>query len=106
MTNIDSPAGERVPNNASVTITIPVHNGADFVEAAVRSALAQNYEPLEVLVVDNASTDETPRVVGAICDERLSYERFEAFLPVAGSWARALELARGDMVLVMSADNE
>lgn len=95
-----------MPNNPSVTVTIPVHNGADFIGTAVRSALAQTYEPLEVLIVDNASTDETPQIVGAIADERLSYQRFEEFLPVAGSWARALSLAQGDMVMVMSADNE
>src|SRR5690606_34215449 len=102
MTNLDSSPGERVTDKPSVTIIIPVHNGAHFIGAAVRSALAQRYAPLEVLVVDNASTDETPQIVGAIRDQRLTYIRCEEFLPVAGSWARAAAMAQGDMAMVMS----
>ena len=42
-----------------VTVGLPVYNGEDFVEEALRSILAQDYADLEVLVADNASTDDT-----------------------------------------------
>ena len=50
-------------------VVVPVFNGAAFVEGAVRSALAQTYRDLEVVVVNDGSTDDTPTVV-----ERLAAE--------------------------------
>lgn len=89
-----------------VTITIPVYNGAEHIGRAVASALAQDYEHLTVLVVDNCSTDETVQILCQFDDPRLVVKRFDEFLPLAANWDRALQAAEGDLVLVMSADNE
>jgi len=45
------------------TVVIPVHNGADFVEQAIDSALAQDGVSVQVVVVDDASTDETSAIL-------------------------------------------
>jgi glycosyltransferase involved in cell wall biosynthesis len=50
---------------------IPAYNIAPFIAEAVQSALAQTLRDLEVIVVDDGSTDDTPAVLGAIRDERL-----------------------------------
>lgn len=42
-----------------VTIGIPVHNNAKYIQEALASALAQEYEPLEIIVVDDQSTDDS-----------------------------------------------
>lgn len=46
-----------------VSVTIPVYNGAEYVSDAIQSVLAQTYEAWELCVVDDGSTDETPRVL-------------------------------------------
>lgn len=49
--------------NPSLTIVIPVHNRADIVEATLRSVEAQTLRPLRLILVDNASNDDTPAVL-------------------------------------------
>lgn len=49
----------------SVSVVVPVFNGALFVAQAIQAILLQDYAPIEVVVVDDGSTDETPRVVAA-----------------------------------------
>ena len=47
------------PRETLVTIGLPVFNGGPFVEEALRSILTQDHDELEVLIADNASTDDT-----------------------------------------------
>jgi glycosyltransferase involved in cell wall biosynthesis len=46
-----------------VSVVIPVYNGARFLDAALASVFAQTHRPIEVIVVDDGSTDETPAVL-------------------------------------------
>jgi glycosyltransferase involved in cell wall biosynthesis len=47
-----------------VSVVVPVYNGANFVAQAIEAILAQNYERVEVVLVDDGSVDETPEIVG------------------------------------------
>jgi glycosyltransferase involved in cell wall biosynthesis len=47
----------------SVSAVLPVHNGADFVAQAIESIYAQTVLPTEVIVVDDGSTDDTPKIL-------------------------------------------
>jgi glycosyltransferase involved in cell wall biosynthesis len=89
----------------AVCIAIPVYDGAAYIADAVESALAQEYDNLRVVVVDNASTDGTGEVVARYRDERLIYRRFEEHVPVARNYARALDASEAACVLLLASDN-
>lgn len=59
----------------TVSIGLPVYNGANFLEAAVDSILKQGFEDFELIISDNASTDETPEICQLFAkrDERVRY---------------------------------
>jgi len=50
-------------NNPSISVIIPVYNGAAFIGEALASIAAQHYTPLEIIVVDDGSTDTTAAAV-------------------------------------------
>jgi glycosyltransferase involved in cell wall biosynthesis len=85
-----------------VTILIPVYNGERFLAEAIESALDQTHEPLEVIVVDDGSTDGSAAVAESYPDVRLI--RTENGGPGA---ARNLGIAaaRGDAVANLDADD-
>ncbi len=89
-----------------VTIAIPTYNRSDgYLREALESALAQDYEALEIVVVDNASTDSTGAYVSSVADERLRYIRNETNLGVNGNFNACLEHARGEYFLLLHDDD-
>ena len=88
-----------------VSICIPTYNMAQYLAAAVESALAQEVDDLEVVVADDASTDETPELCRRYDDRRFRVVRSEVQLRQAGNWNRCLDLARGELIVLLHADD-
>jgi glycosyltransferase involved in cell wall biosynthesis len=89
-----------------VTIAIPTFNRASWLKDCVHLALSQTYQQFEVLVSDNASTDETERVLKEFSDEKLRVLRQETNIGLLPNWNACLEAARGDYVIFVSDDDK
>jgi glycosyltransferase involved in cell wall biosynthesis len=87
------------------SVVIPTHNRLDLLRDAVETVLRQDYSQWELVIFDNASSDDLTGYVKSICDKRIRYERSDDFLPVCDSWNRAINLATGDYVTLLGDDD-
>ncbi len=92
---------------ALISIILPVHNGATTIGQAVDSCLQQTHEDLELILVDDASTDDTAAILDrrAAGDERIRLAHGERNLGVAAAFQLGLSLARGHWIARMDADD-
>jgi glycosyltransferase involved in cell wall biosynthesis len=74
--------------------------------AAIESVLDQSFKDLELVVSDDASSDATSEVCKRYSDRRFRVVRSETRLGQSGNWNRCVELARGDYVILLHADDE
>lgn len=102
--------GRRIDNSrlknisTFVSVAIPVYNRASYLVDAVNSALSQNYDNFEVVVVDDGSTDNTAEAVRQFNDSRLRYVLKEhSGAPATRN--RCIAEARGDYVLWLDSDD-
>jgi glycosyltransferase involved in cell wall biosynthesis len=86
-----------------VSVVIPTYNAARFLPQAIGSVLGQTYRDLEVVVVDNDSTDETPELMAGY-GAPVRYFRQDNRGP-AGSRNRGLAESRGRWVAFLDADD-
>jgi glycosyltransferase involved in cell wall biosynthesis len=89
-----------------VGVYIPAYNAAPFVEKAIRSVLGQTFGDFELLVVDDASTDETQRVVAPyLSHPKVMYVRNEHNLGMSGNWNKGVSLLANKYVAKLDADD-
>lgn len=77
------------------SICIPTYNRQEMLGQAIRSALNQTYENIEIVVSDNASVDETAQLVAGFKDSRIRYFCNDTNVGAAANWERCVTLARG-----------
>jgi glycosyltransferase involved in cell wall biosynthesis len=90
-----------------VTCGVTAFNAAATIERAVRSALAQTWRPIEVVVVDDASEDDTPRILAGLAERHPEVRvfRLETNSGVAAARNRILAEARGEFVAFFDDDD-
>lgn len=90
-----------------VSVIVPAYNAAETLDAAVRSALAQTEPDLEVVIVDDASTDSTFAVASALAgaDMRVRVLRNAVNSGASASRNRAIESSTGNWIALLDADD-
>jgi GT2 family glycosyltransferase len=88
----------------TVSIVMPAYNAAEYIEDAIHSALAQTYRDLEIVVVDDGSTDNTRHLVSAIGDARIRYIH-QANAGQSAAINHGAELATGQYIKILDADD-
>ncbi len=104
------PGGSVAPSgpwSPLVSVILPVYNMAGHLPRAIDSILAQTYEHLELILIDDGSSDETPAIVAdyARRDARVRAFRNPTNLGLIATLNRGLALAHGELIARQDADN-
>ena len=89
-----------------VSVVLPTRNRAAMIPLALRSVLRQTVAALEVLVIDDASTDETPRVLAELADDRIRVLRQDSWGGAAAARNRAIRESRAEFIAFLDDDDE
>lgn len=106
---INGPAiGSVAATRPLVSVGVPVYNGENFIEPAIRSVLSQTLDDLELIISDNASTDRTAAICRdyAASDRRVVYRRNAQNLGAAPNYDLAFAMARGRYFKWLAHDDE
>ncbi|MGH7413149.1 MAG: glycosyltransferase family 2 protein [Candidatus Rokuibacteriota bacterium] len=95
------------PADPRVSICIPTYNGSEFLRQALDSALAQTVADVEVVVVDDGSTDDTYTIAQGCArgDPRLRVMRNQTNLGLTGNWNQCVRQARGEWIKFLFQDD-
>jgi glycosyltransferase involved in cell wall biosynthesis len=88
-----------------VSVVIPTYNYARFIEATIESVIGQTCSDLEIIVVDDASSDDTAGVVAAIADDRIRYLRHDVNKGPSAARNTGLAEASGTFVTCIDSDD-
>jgi len=88
----------------NITILITAYNEQNNIKFAIKSCLRQSYDRVEVLVVNDGSTDATGRVAGQIRDERVRVVNLERVGRIT-ALNKGIEVSRGNLVAILDADD-
>jgi glycosyltransferase involved in cell wall biosynthesis len=94
-------------DNILVSILIPVYNRENLIENTVKSAINQTYKNIEIIIVDNKSTDNTWLVLEklAIEDERIKIFQNHTNVGPVRNWKRCIDEARGAYGKILWSDD-
>lgn len=86
--------------NELVSICIPIYNGEEFLEESIKCAINQTYEHLEILIVDDCSTDNSNEIIKKLTnqDKRIKYFKNEKNIGLVANWNKSIQLSKGDWV--------
>lgn len=91
--------------NPLVSVVIPTYNRGYCIEGCIRGALAQSYAEIEIIVVDDASRDDTRERVSRIADPRVSLVIHEHNCGGAAARNTGIRQARGDYIAFLDSDD-
>jgi glycosyltransferase involved in cell wall biosynthesis len=89
-----------------VSVCIPVYNGSNFILDCIESILSQSYTNIELLIVDNCSTDSTPEIIKKVKDDRIRYVKNEVNIGAINNFSKCVQEARGEYFVLLPHDDK
>jgi glycosyltransferase involved in cell wall biosynthesis len=88
-----------------VSVVLPTYNRAGILKRSIQSVLSQSYTGFELIIVDDASTDQTGEVVKGFDDGRIRYEKLSSNVGAAEARNVGIRLARGEIIAFQDSDD-
>jgi len=93
-------------STAFISVIMPVYNRAEFIGEAIQSILSQTYKNFELIIIDDASTDNTLKVISEFTDDdRILLLKNKKNEGVAATRNRGIEIAKGEFIAFMDSDD-
>lgn len=91
--------------NLLFSIVIPTFNGQEYIETCIKSILANKSREIEIIVIDDCSTDATFEIVNNFHDYRLKSYKNNSRLGMQANYEKALELTKGEWISYIGQDD-
>jgi glycosyltransferase involved in cell wall biosynthesis len=88
-----------------VSIIIPTFNRAKLLERAIKSVLGQSYKAIEIVIIDNHSTDNTDEVVNKFNSEKIIYLKIHNYGSIAASRNYGIQNSTGEYIAFLDSDD-
>lgn len=92
-------------NEPLVSVIIPTYNRGRLILNSVTSVLNQTYKNIELIVVDDCSTDDTEKTVKSIDDSRIKYIKLEKNSGACVARNKGIEISRGEFIAFNDSDD-
>ncbi len=91
--------------NPTISVIMPAYNAQEYIKEAIESILNQTYSDFEFIIINDGSTDKTEDIILSFNDPRIKYIKNSHNLGIVKSLNRAIDLAKGDYIARMDADD-
>lgn len=88
-----------------VSVIMPAYNAEKYIKEAIDSILGQTFEDFEFIILNDCSQDRTEQIIQSYSDSRIVYLKNEQNMGVAATLNRGLEVATGEYIARMDADD-
>ena len=88
-----------------VSVCIPIYNCEDYISQAIESVLGQTFTDLELIIIDNDSSDKSLELIKTYSDPRIRVIENDRNIGLEANWNLALAEARGEYIKLLPADD-
>jgi len=88
-----------------VSVILPTYNGAKYIKETLESVINQTHKNLEIIIIDDCSTDDTVKIITSFTDTRIKFYQNETNLGIAENTNKALNYATGEFIMMQDHDD-
>ena len=88
-----------------VSVIIPIHNSSLYLEECINSVVNQTYKNLEIILINDNSTDNSIDIINSFCDKRIKVINLDNNYGVSIARNKGVELSTGDFICFLDSDD-